>query len=111
MDANELLNRYAAGERDFRQANLRGIVLSPIDLYRSSDAPTLRLANLNEHQQRPYLIGANLSQADLTKAHLSRANLSKADLSGANLTGANLISAPMRLALGRIAPVRFAQFK
>src|SRR6476646_3929175 len=90
MDANELLTRYAAGERDFRLANLRGIVLSPLDLYRSSDAPTLILANLNQLQQRPYLSGANLTGANLMAASLSGANLIGANLTGANLAGSHL---------------------
>lgn len=52
MDAGELLKRYAAGERDFRDANLRGVSL----------------------------IGANLSKANMRGASLSVDNLSGASL-------------------------------
>lgn len=48
MDVNELLKRYAAGERDFKGINLIGSSLSGINLSR---------ANLRE---------ASLSEADLT---------------------------------------------
>lgn len=56
MDANEVLSRYAAGARDFRQADLKGL----------------------------YLFKANLSGVDLTGASLCNSNLSGADLSNAN---------------------------
>jgi uncharacterized protein YjbI with pentapeptide repeats len=32
MDANEVLRRYAAGERNFRQADLRGMSLIKVNL-------------------------------------------------------------------------------
>lgn len=90
MDAIELLKRYADGERDFHRANLKGIVLTVVSS-RSTDISENQL----DQQNRPYLIGANLSEADLSNAHLSRANLSKADFCHANLSGANLSGASL----------------
>ena len=67
MTAEQLLEAYAAGERDFRGADLFGA--------------DLRSAHLN---------GADLRGAFLRDANLSYADLRGADLSFANLTGANL---------------------
>ena len=67
MDREELLRRYAAGERDFSKTSLRGIFLDKTDLR-----------------------NINLSGADLSGADFSGVNLSGADLSGANLRGARL---------------------
>ena len=91
---DEYLRRYAAGERDLRQAdlvdaNLVGVNLSGADL-RVAD---LRRANLR---------GANLSRANLSEADLGRADLSEADLSRASFRGANLSRATLSKAdLGR----------
>ena len=57
MTRDELLSRYADGERNFTDANLAG-------------------ANLT---------GADLSGADLTRANLSSADMTDANLSGAVL--------------------------
>lgn len=62
MTAEELLAAYAAGERDFRGANLS-------------------FADLE---------GADLSFAELSDAYLNGANLSGANLYGADLEGADL---------------------
>jgi hypothetical protein len=75
MYAKDLLSRYAAGQRDFRNLNLIAA----------------NLRNLN-------LSGANLSGTNLTKANLSGSNLSHANLSNTvladtNLTNANLSQA------------------
>ena len=72
MDAKELLKQYAAGERNFCNANLSGA--------------NLRLTNLSGAN----LSGANLSRADLFWAELYRANLFAVDLREANLSRANL---------------------
>jgi Pentapeptide repeats (8 copies) len=110
MTAEELLERYSAGERDFSgvtiksgnliNANLRDINLSDTDLsFTLLIATQLQGANLSE----ACLEGANLTCADLSCANLSRATLNgnligtsfyKAQMSGvvmykANLTGAN----------------------
>jgi uncharacterized protein YjbI with pentapeptide repeats len=77
MDANEVLRRYAAGERNFRQADWRGISLAK--------------ANLSGVD----LTGAHLSNADLSDSDLSSANLNWAGLKGANFSRANLRRAKM----------------
>ena len=83
----ELLRRYAAGERDFRQADLSEADLSEANL---SEAD-FRVADLREaNLSRANLSRANLSEAELSEAELSVADLSRANLRGANLRGANL---------------------
>jgi uncharacterized protein YjbI with pentapeptide repeats len=74
-NAKELLRRYAAGERDFHDANLSGA--------------DLRIADLSGAR----LSGADLREADLTDANLRTANLRTANLSGAKLGGADLTDA------------------
>ena len=72
MTAEELLERYAAGERDFSGVE--------IDFARFNDA---KLSSIN-------LSGAILFGAKLNRANLSRANLGSAWLEDANLCRANL---------------------
>jgi hypothetical protein len=62
MTGEELLHGYAAGDRDFRNADLQGAALQNADLQ-----------------------GAALQNADLRNADLRNANLRNADLRGANL--------------------------
>jgi uncharacterized protein YjbI with pentapeptide repeats len=105
MTAEELLERYAAGERDFSGVDLMGINLSGADL--GADWSSFNLGgNLNEtnlsgaNLSSANLSGANLSvamlyEADLSCANLSYANLNGAALIGANLTGANLSNADL----------------
>jgi hypothetical protein len=78
--AEELLRRYAAGERAFPNANLRSANLSEA---------VLRGANF---------ISADLRGADFTRGDLRGANLHSADLADANLRSANLHSANLRSA-------------
>lgn len=90
MQAEDLLKKYAAGERDFSgvdltEANLSRANLSGVNF---SNA-ILSIANLS---------GTNLSEANLTGAKLnvarmSGANLTKAKLNGAILNVANLVRA------------------
>lgn len=75
MKTAELISRYRAGQRDFRNLNLI--------------AANLRNMNLSGAN----LSGANLTKANLTNTNLSQANLSDAILTGANLTETNLIRA------------------
>ena len=75
MTRDELLTRYAAGERDFR-----GVDLGEVDL------AFVILAGAN-------LAGANLFWAEMTGANLAGANLTRANLAGANLTRANFTGA------------------
>ncbi|HLO47999.1 MAG TPA: pentapeptide repeat-containing protein [Kamptonema sp.] len=82
MRVEELLKRYAAGQRDFaevnlNEANLSGANLSGINL----SGANLSVANLS---------GANLHGANLTEAKLNIARLSGANLGEANLTDADL---------------------
>jgi uncharacterized protein YjbI with pentapeptide repeats len=77
MNTVELIEKYQAGERDFKGANLTGA--------------NLRGANLTGAN----LTGANLRGADLRGANLTGANLRGANLTGANLTGANLRGADL----------------
>lgn len=90
MQAEDIIKKYAAGERDFSGMDLTEINLSRANLtganFRNA---TLSIANLS---------GANLSEADLTGAKLNVArmsgtNLSKAKLNGAILNVANLVRA------------------
>jgi uncharacterized protein YjbI with pentapeptide repeats len=85
MTAQELLAAYAAGERNFRQADLSGADLGHANL----SGAKFYEANLRE----AVLIGANLSGADLSFAKLHNADLWEANLEGANLWEANLSGA------------------
>ena len=93
LKADELLRRYAAGERNFINANLRYALLCSRSLREANlSYAKLSLADLSK---------ANLSGADLTAADLSEANLSQASLSNiclvrANMTRANLSLADLR---------------
>ena len=88
MTGQEFKDLYAAGERDFQNANLNWADLSGADL---SDA-NLSEANLSEAN----LNWANLSGADLGEANLSGADLGEANLSGADLTNALLFKCNLR---------------
>jgi len=112
MDANEVLRRYVAGDRNFRFALLEGISLKGADLSGTDllgaflSNANLTDANLNQAKLNAAdlrftnLSGANLSEvnlyfaflsnANLNEANLNRANLNKADLSFTNLSNANL---------------------
>ena len=88
--ANQLLQRYAAGERDFTGisligCNLQGANLEGINLSRAD----LMLADLSGC----LLIGAKLTGANLIGAEMVKTNLREASLGGANLIGANLSQA------------------
>lgn len=90
MSVQELLEKYAAGERDFAgvnltEANLSRVHLSRINLSRA----ILSIANLSGSN----LNGADLSYAKLNVARLSGTSLIEANLSGALLNVANLIRA------------------
>ena len=93
MDTKELLDRYAKGERDFREAYLRGAYLQE--------------ANLQEANLR----GAYLRGADLQGANLRGADLRGANLQGAYLQGANLRWANLRGALGNMLQVKSMQIE
>ena len=90
MNAEEILKRYAEGDRDFAkvillEANLSGANLQKANLSEAN----LSVANLS---------GSNLSEANLTRAKLNVTKLSGANLHKANLTEANLNVANLTLA-------------
>ncbi len=93
LGVDELLRRYAAGDRYFINANLRCAQLSELCLENIDlSCAKLNLANLS---------GTNLSKANFTAAQMRSANLSGSNLSGsqlvrANLAGANLSNANLR---------------
>ncbi len=91
----ELLQLYAAGERNFSNANLRCATL----LNCSLPAINLSYAKLNKaNLTESNLSGAELTAADLSAANLSHVDLSKGSLIRANLTKANLSFANLRSA-------------
>ena len=109
MTAEELLERYAAGERDFSGvevrasdelvgSNLTGINLSEAILAEMilervdwSDAILI-----NAHFGQTALNGANLQRVDLSGATLTFGSLDDADLTDARLIGADLEGTDMR---------------
>jgi hypothetical protein len=97
VKGEELLVRYAAGEREFVEANLQGASLREANLEgailegANLQGASLREANLKgANLKRANLRGANLLDAKLYGASLQAANLSFADLLAANLERANL---------------------
>lgn len=90
VTTDEILRRYAMGERNFINANLRCAVLASVKLSEINlSYAKLSWADLSQ---------ANLSKADLTAADLSKANLSGADLSKTYLMRTNLKGAYLQLA-------------
>ncbi|MBE9096957.1 pentapeptide repeat-containing protein [Tychonema sp. LEGE 07203] len=113
LQVDELLSRYAVGDRFFINANLRCAQLSELCLENIDlSYAKLNLANLgrtnlskanlmNAQMQSANLSGSNLSKSQLVRANLSEANLSdanlrSADLRGADLSNANLNGADLR---------------
>lgn len=90
MEVEELLKRYAAGEREFTGINLCEANLSRVNLSGANlSQANMSIANLSGAN----LSGANLSGTKLNVTRLSGANLSKAKLNGAILNVANLVRA------------------
>lgn len=102
MNAEELLRRYAAGERNFSglrdDIDLNGAVLTGVNLSE---------ANL----ECVWMSGANLSEANLSKSDLSDIDLTGANLNGANLSEANLKSAYLSTAKFKAADLRGANLE
>jgi uncharacterized protein YjbI with pentapeptide repeats len=109
MTAEELLERYAAGERDFSGigieasdellgAHLTGINLSGSILAEMIlDGVDFSDANLrNTHFGQTDLNGVNLQRSDLSGATLTFGSLDGADLTDARLIGTNLKYTDMR---------------
>ncbi|MDY6938188.1 MAG: pentapeptide repeat-containing protein [Cyanobacteriota bacterium] len=90
MSVQELIKKYAAGERDFEAIDLAEANLSRVNLGGSNlSRATLSIANLSGAN----LNRANLSYAKLNVARLSGTNLIQANLNGAILNVANMIRA------------------
>ncbi|MBW4674205.1 MAG: pentapeptide repeat-containing protein [Desmonostoc geniculatum HA4340-LM1] len=87
-NAATVVERYAAGKRDFSRAELGNADLQGINL-KGSDLSYADLSQAN-------LSGANLRGTDLSFADLSQANLRDADLRGALLMSANLRQADLK---------------
>lgn len=103
LTVEELIKRYAVGERNFSNANLRCATLLNCRLPEINlSLAKLNAANLKETNLRGAeltatdLSEANLSYVDLSNSSLMRANLSKADLSFADLRSANLQAANLQ---------------
>ena len=100
ISAEEFLQRYEDGERDFTGINLAGVNLSGKSLIRVNfNLANLQEANLsltdmnNAELSQANLSGANLTKANLQSAKLLQANLNKTKLNEANLNAANLTAA------------------
>jgi uncharacterized protein YjbI with pentapeptide repeats len=91
IEVEELLSRYAAGERDFSGARIEGD-LSGADLS-GADFNDARLSDC--YMPGVNLSGANLCNASLTDSCLDRANLAGADLRGCRLRGTQLAAADL----------------
>lgn len=83
MTAEELLQRYAAGERDFSAIDLVGVSLARTNLN------SINLTNAN-------LIDVDLTEAKLVGADLTNARLTNVILTGTTLAGVNLTNVDLR---------------
>ena len=95
MTADELLQRYAEGRRDFR-----GVLLPGADL-RAAELPDVDFRGAD-------LTGANLERANLCGADLSQACLGRAQLTAAQFRRARLAWADLRDAVAHQADLREA---
>lgn len=107
LGVDELLRRYAVGDRYFINANLRcanlsQLCLENIDLsYAKLNLADLGGTNLNKailaaaQMQSANLSGSNLHKSQLVRANLAGANLSNANLKGADLTNADFSNADL----------------
>jgi Pentapeptide repeats (8 copies) len=77
FSAEELLARYAQGERDFRHLDLQGLCL------RGAELRGIHLVKCD-------LVGVDLTDAILNDCNLRKSALQKAILCGANLSGSDL---------------------
>ena len=111
--ANQLLQSYSNGERNFQGVELIGAKLNGAILnYANLRQAELMLASLNEaclegtKLQGANLIGADMIGAYLRRAELVGANLIGTDLAEADLTEANLMSCNLGGACLRNANLR-----
>ena len=106
-DAGELLKRYAAGDRNFQGADLRGIQLAGADL---TNANLINTQLCNADLSNAKLDGVKLAIADLTNANLTGASLRKAKFIGASLRDADLSFADLSFADLSDADLQNAKF-
>lgn len=85
IEAEELLRRYAAGERNFA-----GVILSDGSGTFELCGCDLSGINLSNSKINADLMNVNLSGANLSHVHMPETNLEGANLSHANLSGATL---------------------
>ena len=107
ISAEEFLQRYEEGERDFTGVNLAGVNLSGKTLESNVSLSQANLSNANLANAK--LIQVNLIGSNLQGANLNSTNLQSADLIGANLSGANLTKAILYSA--RLIQANFSQAK
>ena len=87
ITVDELLQKYALGQRDFSKISLRGVDLKDADLrYINLREANLSHSNLSD----AILYGANLEKANINFSKLNRATLEGAFLSGATIACATL---------------------
>ena len=104
-EVEEILKRYADGEREFLYVDLSGGDLSSVDFDERSlrgviynkkvkfSNANLSNANVSSANLRnAFMQFVNLNNANLNNANLERTLLEGANLKGANLKGANLCS-------------------
>jgi hypothetical protein len=93
MKAEELLRRYAAGERDFTGFNLRDVNLSGSNPTEDIFIYDVDLSDINlsgSDLTNAILAGANLTGANFSNANLSGSDLAQCNLTNVNFSGANL---------------------
>ena len=100
ITVDELLRRYAVGERNFAGIRLRGGgrggELDGANLSESNfNGAILQVDMIGINLSDCSLRGATLAESDLSDAILIRASLCGATLAQANLSGANLTSAKL----------------
>ncbi|MBE9215849.1 pentapeptide repeat-containing protein [Plectonema cf. radiosum LEGE 06105] len=93
LTTDKLLHRYAIGDRNFINANLRcaelcSLILNDVNFSYAK----LNFANLSQTN----LSKANFTSADISQANLSHANLSQSILFKTNLQNVNLSHANLR---------------
>jgi serine/threonine protein kinase, bacterial len=126
MTADDLLDAYEQGRRDFAACDCESVRLTRVDLSGATfHSANLKHVNLNNSVLsgadfgRANLGHAKLRDTNLTKAYLSNADLQEADLRGADLRGAYLLNANLRgtnlcganLTGAKLAPEQLAMAK
>ena len=99
-EVEEILKRYADGEREFLYVDLSGADLSSVDFGERSLRGVIynkkiKFSNANlssANLRNAFMQFVNLNNANLNNANLERTLLEGANLKGANLKGANLCS-------------------